>query len=78
MNGRNFAHFEQELNHQNKGIKSKATLEIMGNLMNVEEKKIQRFSFLRDLCSSPSRWRIDCVDTASILTHFLFRVKAMV
>lgn len=49
MNGRNFAHFEQELNHQNKGIKSKATLEIMGNLMNVREENIEVQFFERPL-----------------------------
>lgn len=33
-------HFEQELNHQSKETKSKATVGFVGNLMNLNEKKI--------------------------------------
>lgn len=38
-------HFEQELNHQSKETTSKATLGILGNLMNLNEKKIQSEAF---------------------------------
>lgn len=70
-------HFEQELNHQKKETKSKSTLEIMGNFMNQNEKKIQKLSSGRFTCSRSSQWWTDCVGVGVAFLHLQSKIHCL-
>lgn len=69
MNVRTYVPFEQEVNRQNKETKSKASLEMMRNVMHLNEKKTQKLSSFWVLCSPSSQWWVDHV-TAGVVLHF--------